>query len=68
MALTPSTILGLGTPAPDFQLMDVVSGNAISLAGFADHKAFLVMFICQHCPFVRHLREELALFRSRLSR
>lgn len=60
MTLTPSTMLSLGTKAPDFQLPDVVSGNTISLATFADHKAFLVMFICKHCPFVKHVQAELA--------
>ena len=60
MALTPSTMLALGTPAPDFALPDVVSGNTISLADFSASKALLVMFICRHCPYVVHLREELA--------
>jgi peroxiredoxin len=57
---TASTMLALGTPAPDFQLPDVVTGETISLATFAEKKALLVMFICQHCPFVIHVREELA--------
>lgn len=60
MALTSSTMLELGTKAPDFQLPDVVSDEKISLATFADKKALLVMFICQHCPFVKHIKEELA--------
>jgi peroxiredoxin len=60
MALTPSTMLALGTPAPDFQLPDVVSAKTISLATFARQKALLVMFICRHCPYVVHVREELA--------
>ena len=60
MALTPSTMLELGTSAPDFQLSDVVSGETISLATFADKKALLVMFICKHCPFVKHIEKELA--------
>lgn len=60
MALTASTMLALGTPAPDFSLPDVVSGQFISLATFADKKALLVMFICQHCPFVKHIQQELA--------
>jgi peroxiredoxin len=60
MALTASTMLPLGTSAPDFQLADVVSGKTISLATFAEKKALLVMFICQHCPFVKHVRHELA--------
>ncbi|NJM67049.1 MAG: thioredoxin family protein [Acaryochloris sp. RU_4_1] len=60
MVLTASTMLKLGTSAPEFQLPDVVSGQSISLATFADRKALLVMFICQHCPFVKHIQFELA--------
>ena len=60
MALTASTMLPLGTQAPDFHLPDVVSGKSISLATFADKKALLVMFICEHCPFVKHIKAELA--------
>ena len=59
MALTPSTMLELGIPAPDFSLPDVVSGKTISLSGFYDKKALLVMFICRHCPYVQHIKEEL---------
>lgn len=53
-------MLPLGTKAPDFQLSDVVSGKTISLATFEDKKALLVMFICRHCPFVKHIQKELA--------
>ncbi len=60
MARTPSTMLPLATPAPDFLLPDVVTGKSISLANFAGSKALLVMFICQHCPFVIHVKPELA--------
>ena len=60
MVLTPSTMLPLGTKAPDFQLPDVVSGKTISLATFEQQKALLVMFICRHCPFVKHVQQELA--------
>lgn len=60
MALTPSTMLPLGTKAPDFQLPDVVSGQTISLETFAEKQALLVMFICRHCPFVKHVQAELA--------
>ncbi|MBD1937614.1 thioredoxin family protein [Microcoleus sp. FACHB-68] len=60
MALTPSTMLALKTQAPDFHLPDVVSGQTISLATFAGKKALLVMFICRHCPFVKHVQAELA--------
>lgn len=60
MALTPSTMLALGTVSPDFSLPDVVSGETISLADMAGKKALLVMFICQHCPYVKHVKEQLA--------
>jgi peroxiredoxin len=60
MTLTFSTMLELGTPAPDFSLPDVVSGQTISLATFSDKPALLVMFVCRHCPFVRHVQNELA--------
>ncbi|MEA5604289.1 thioredoxin family protein [Nostoc sp. UHCC 0252] len=59
MALTASTMLPLCTKAPDFDLPEVVSGKATSLATFADKKALLVMFICRHCPFVKHIQQEL---------
>lgn len=60
MVLTASTMLPLGTKAPEFHLPEVVSGENISLANFADKKALLVMFICRHCPFVKHIQQELA--------
>jgi peroxiredoxin len=60
MARTESTMLALGTHAPDFQLPDVTSGEAIGLGRFQDKKALLVMFICRHCPFVKHVQDELA--------
>ncbi|MEM7726495.1 MAG: thioredoxin family protein [Cyanobacteria bacterium P01_A01_bin.45] len=60
MALTASTMLSLGTQAPDFNLPEVVSGKNISLASFSHKKGLLVMFICRHCPFVKHVQTELA--------
>ena len=60
MVKTASTMLPLGTAAPKFELPDVVSGKTISLATFSDSKALLIMFICQHCPFVKHVQSELA--------
>ena len=60
MVRTLSTMLELGTSAPDFSLPDVVSGRPISLASFENEKALLVMFICRHCPFVKHVQKELA--------
>ncbi len=59
MALTPSTMLPLGTVAPHFALRDAV-GNVVSLDDFESGPALLVMFICNHCPFVKHVRDELA--------
>ncbi len=57
---TLSTMRELGTPAPDFSLPDVVSGKTIGLSSFKDDAALLVMFICRHCPFVKHVQTELA--------
>jgi peroxiredoxin len=59
MVKTLSTMLELGTPAPAFSLPDVVSGRSISLSSFDDDEALLVMFICRHCPFVKHVEREL---------
>lgn len=60
MSLTPSTMLPLGTKAIDFNLKDVVSGNQTGLENFKDKKALLVMFICKHCPYVKHTQSEIA--------
>lgn len=60
MVLTASTMLGLGTEAPEFQLPDVSTGETVSLESFSGNKALLVMFICKHCPYVVHVQEELA--------
>jgi thiol-disulfide isomerase/thioredoxin len=60
MAAVNSTMLPLGTPAPSFALPDAVSGRTVSVSDYAQHPAFLVMFICNHCPFVKHIRAELA--------
>lgn len=59
MAAT-STMLPLGTTAPEFALADVVSGRTVTLQDFGDQKALLVMFICRHCPYVAHVRPALA--------
>jgi len=58
MALTPSTMLELGTEAPDFSLPDT-EGNTVSKDDFRG-KPLLVMFICNHCPYVKHVADELA--------
>jgi peroxiredoxin len=60
MARTPSSMKELGTEAPDFELPDVVSGRKISRQAVAGPKGMLVMFICRHCPFVKHVQDELA--------
>ena len=59
MVRTPSTMLPLGTAAPDFSLVNV-DGRTVSLADFDGSPALLVMFICNHCPFVIHVADELA--------
>jgi len=60
MVETLSTMLDLGTQAPDFSLPDVVTGKTVSLATFEGKKALAVTFICRHCPFVKHVQHELA--------
>lgn len=60
MARTESTMLPLGSIAPDFELPNVLTGELTTLSKFAGAKALLVMFICQHCPFVIHVKDELA--------
>jgi peroxiredoxin len=59
MALTPSTMLPLGTTAPAFRL-PATDGSMVSLEDFTEAKALLVIFMCNHCPFVKHIRQELA--------
>ncbi len=59
MAAT-STMLELGTPAPEFDLPDVTSGRRVRISDLAGKKALLVMFICRHCPYVGHVRSGLA--------
>lgn len=55
-----STMLALGTAAPDFTLPHVANGRPYSLADFAGNKALLVIFLCAHCPYVVHVRPEIA--------
>lgn len=50
----------LGSRAPDFSLRDVVTGNTVTRDGAAGPKGLLAMFICRHCPFVKHVQDELA--------
>ncbi|HRK61811.1 MAG TPA: thioredoxin family protein [Candidatus Omnitrophota bacterium] len=62
MVLTPSTMMTLGTKAPDFELLNVVSGKNESLLAAKKAKGLVVMFICKHCPYVKHIEIELARF------
>lgn len=55
-----STMLPLGTQAPAFSLPDTVSGKIITLDTFSDKKVLLVVFMCRHCPYVQHVKGELA--------
>jgi peroxiredoxin len=59
MAYTESNMLPLDAPAPDFQLPDTVSGRMISLQDVASPVATVVMFLCNHCPYVLHVNEEI---------
>jgi peroxiredoxin len=60
MALTESTMLELGAAAPDFALTDVVTGKTVRRNDFRGQKALLVMSICAHCPYVKHIEKGLA--------
>ena len=60
MALTPSTMLPLGTSAPAFSLPDATTGKTVSIGDFKNASALVVMFICNHCPYVKHVRSGIA--------
>jgi peroxiredoxin len=60
MALTESTMLSLGTIAPDFALTNVVTGDTVRRDDFKGKKALLVLFICTHCPYVKHIEKGIA--------
>ncbi|MBP6803323.1 MAG: thioredoxin family protein [Chloroflexi bacterium] len=60
MAAVPSNMLALGTEAPDFVLPDTVSGKTLSLTDLKSDVATVIMFICNHCPYVKHVNKELA--------
>ena len=62
MAVTPSNMLPLGTVAPAFTLPDTVSGKIVSLDELKSNTATVIMFICNHCPFVKHLQNHLSHF------
>ena len=59
MAATPSTMMALGTIAPDFSLLDTVSDKEVSLSELKGELGTLVMFICNHCPYVLHIQDEI---------
>lgn len=59
MARTPSNMLPLGTPAPDFRLPDTVSGRTFGLDELRGESGTAILFICNHCPFVRHVNSEI---------
>lgn len=59
MAATPSTMMPLGTIAPDFKLPDTVSGKTLALQEVKSAKGTLVMFICNHCKYVKHIHQQL---------
>jgi peroxiredoxin len=60
MARTPSNMLALGTKAPDFTLLDTVSDTKLSLDELKGLKGTLIMFICNHCPFVKHVNTQIS--------
>lgn len=62
MAETPSTMLELGTQAPQFSLPDVVTEEEVSLSDFEESRALLVIFMCNHCPYVKNIKEGLVDF------
>ena len=59
MARTPSTDIPLGFKAPEFNLPDTVSGKTLSLAELASSKATVIIFMCNHCPYVLHVLDEI---------
>lgn len=59
MSLTQSNMLPLGTTAPEFSLPDTVSGNTMTFDDIASDQATVVLFICNHCPYVIHINEGL---------
>lgn len=59
MALTASNMMNLGTPAPDFRLPAVLNGKEVSLEELRGKKGTLIMFICNHCPYVIHVMPEI---------
>jgi peroxiredoxin len=66
VTLTPSNMIELGSKAPDFRLPDT-DGNLVTLTDFESHKGLLVIFMCNHCPYVKHIRHALSDFARRNS-
>lgn len=62
VVMTPSTMLDLGTQAPDFSLPEPATGATVSLQDFADSTGLCVMVLSNHCPFVKHIADEIAAF------
>ncbi|MDG5492979.1 thioredoxin family protein [Psychroserpens sp. SPM9] len=60
MAMTPSNMLALGTKAPDFNLLNTVDDTLINLENAKGLNGTVIMFICNHCPFVKHVNETLS--------
>lgn len=59
MSATPSNMLPLGTVAPDFDLPDTITNSNLSLQALKGEKGTIVMFICNHCPYVMHIKSQL---------
>ncbi len=59
MSLTPSNMIPLGSPAVNFRLTDIISGHSMSLSNIQGKQATVIMFICNHCPYVKHINPEL---------
>lgn len=59
MAATLSNMLPLGSPAPDFELVDTVTGKSFCLQDLRGERATLILFICNHCPYVLHIKDQL---------
>ena len=67
MANTPSNMLPLGTKAPHFELLDTISNKLLNLDSIRGKKGTVIMFICNHCPFVIHVNQELVSMANRYS-
>lgn len=59
MSATPSNMLPLGTLAPDFELVDTISNSTLNLSSLQGDNGTLILFICNHCPYVIHIKQQL---------